>query len=171
MQLPNAQSGGPRENEVLITRIVNAPRKLVFEAWTEAEHLSRWYAPKDCTVVFTSVDSRVGGGYHGAIRHGNGKDNWFKAVYLEIVPPERLVFTLARADAKGNFITPEEAGMTHEWPAETIVTITLEDLGRQTRFTLHQTVDAALAQRTGALPSWLQMLDAMEQLITTTNNI
>jgi uncharacterized protein YndB with AHSA1/START domain len=155
-----------RGNEVSITRIVNAPRELVYECWTDAEHLKRWYFPNNCTVHFTYIDIKMDGGFHGAIIHkDDGRQNWFKAVFHEIVPPERLVFTLARADEKGNFITPEEAGMPREWPERTIVTLTFEDLGKQTRFTLHQTVDLDLATRTGAYPSWLQMLDRMESLI------
>ena len=155
------------ENEVYIQRIVNAPRELVFEAWTNPEHLKRWYAPKNCTCHFTTIDSRVGGGFHGAIRHNEGRTGWFRAVYREIVRPEKLVFTLARANEAGDHVSPAEAGMPHEWPDITLVTLTFEDLGKQTRFTLQQTVDTDLATRVGALPSWLQMLDFMEEMITS----
>jgi uncharacterized protein YndB with AHSA1/START domain len=153
------------KNEVLITRIINAPRQLIYDCWTQAEHLKRWYAPNHCTVHFTRVDVKIGGGYHGAIIHTDGKHHWFYAVFKEIDPPNKLVFTLARADEHGNHLSPKDAGMPHEWPEITVVTLTFEDLGKQTRFTLHQTVDLALATRTGAYPSWLQMLDRMESLI------
>jgi uncharacterized protein YndB with AHSA1/START domain len=154
-----------KENNVLITRIINAPRELVYACWTDPEHLKQWYAPKNCTVRFTKIDVRPGGGYHGAIIHADGKHYWFYAVFKEIAPPETLVFTLARADEHGNHLSPKDANMPHEWPDITVVTLTFEALGNQTKFTLHQTVDLDLATRTGVYPSWLQMLDRMESLI------
>jgi len=153
------------KNEVLITRIINAPRQLVYDCWTKAEHLKRWYAPNDCTCLFTKIDVKIEGGYHGAIVHRDGRRNWFYAVFKEIDEPNKLVFTLARADEHGNHLSPKDAGMPHEWPEITVVTLTFEGLGKQTRFTLHQTVDLALATSHGAYPSWLQMLDKMESLI------
>jgi uncharacterized protein YndB with AHSA1/START domain len=155
------------KNEVLITRIVNAPRQLVYDCWTKAEHLGRWYAPDNCTCVFKKIDVKPGGGYHGAIIHmADGRKNWFYAVFKEIDAPKKLVFTLARADEHGNHLSPKDCGMPDEWPELTVVTLTFEDLGDQTKFTLHQTVDLALATSHGAYPSWLQMLDRMEALIT-----
>ena len=159
------QKKAAEKNEVLITRIINAPRELVYDCWIDAEHLKRWYAPNNCTVRFTRVDPTIGGGYHGAIIHADGKHHWFYAVYKEMDRPKKLVFTLARADEHGNHLSPKDANMPHEWPDITVVTLTFEDLGHQTRFTLHQTVDLDLATRTGAYPSWLQMLDKMESLI------
>lgn len=152
-------------NDVLITRIINAPRQLVYDCWTRAEHLRRWYAPNDCTCEFKKIDIKVGSGYHGAIRHKDGKKNWFYSVFQEIDEPNKLVFTLARADEQGNHLSPKDAGMPHDWPETTVVTLTFDDLGNQTKFTLHQTVDLDLATRHGAYPSWLQMLDRMEALI------
>lgn len=170
MALQKEQNRVVRENEVYIERIVNAPRRLVFDAWTKAEHLKRWYAPIGATCHFTRIDVRVGGGLHGSIRHAD-KENWFLATFLEIDPPSKLVFSIRRADAQGNPLNNVEAGMFHEWPEVSTVTLTFEDLGKQTRFVLQQTVDQDLAIRTGAYPSWLQMLDKMEQLITSDDNI
>lgn len=166
-QQRTAEKKAAEKNEVLITRIVNAPRELVYDCWTKEEHLKRWYAPNDCTCSFTKIDVRIDGGFHGSIDHIDGRRNWFYAVFKEIDPPGKLVFTLARADEHGNHLSPTDAGMPGEWPDITVVTLTMEDLGgKQTRFTLHQTVDLDLATRIGAYPSWLQMLDRMESLIT-----
>jgi len=164
------QKKAAEKNEVLITRIINAPAQLVYDCWTQADHLKRWYAPNDCTCLFTYVDVRVGGGYHGAIIHKDGKPNWFRAFFTTIERPHKLVFTLSRADEHGNHLSPKDAAMPHEWPDITVVTLTFEDLGnKQTKFTLYQTVDLDLATRTGAYPSWLQMLDKMETLIKATS--
>ena len=76
--------------------------------------------------------------------------------------PERLVFTMAVADEQGRLIEPTGAGMDPDWPRETVVTVTFSELDGKTRLTLHQTVSEALARKTGAYPSWLQMFDRLE---------
>ncbi|MFL6197166.1 MAG: SRPBCC domain-containing protein, partial [Thermoanaerobaculia bacterium] len=90
---------------------------------------------------------------------------WCTGVYREIVEPERIVYSLAAADENGDLAEPAEMGMDPDWPRETIVTVTFAELGAGTQLTLHQTVSEALAKRTGAHPSWLQMLDRLENLL------
>lgn len=151
------------EPEVFITRVFDAPRDLVFKAWTDPEHLMRWYAPRGCTIHFREIDLRQGGAFHSCIRTPQGHDCWCKGVYREIVAPERIVYSLAVADEKGNLVEPVEAGMDPDWPAETIVTVTLAGLGGQTKLTLRQTVSESIAKRTGAHPSWIEMLDRLAE--------
>lgn len=154
---------------VLITRTFDARRELVFNAFANAASLERWYAPNGCAVKFASLDFRTGGAFHSCIIIPGGKECWCRGVYLEIKKPERLVYTLAMADKDGNLRSPLELGMDPEWPAETTVTITLEDVAGKTKFTLHQTVLESIAKRTGAHPSWLQMLDRLaEELKSST---
>jgi uncharacterized protein YndB with AHSA1/START domain len=148
--------------QVFITRTFDAPRELVFRAWTDAAQLEQWYAPSGCSVRFTKLDLREGGEFHSCVRTPDGHDCWCKGVYREIVAPERIVYTLAVADEHGNLITPVQAGMDPEWPRETTVTVTFAEHDGKTTLTLHQTVSASLAQRTGALPSWLSMFDRLE---------
>ncbi|MBC9929181.1 SRPBCC domain-containing protein [Chitinophaga qingshengii] len=151
--------------DTFISRIINAPQELVFEAWTSEEHLQHWYAPKGCTVHFAQVDIRPGGGFLSCIRNptGNYKDCWCKTTFLEITRPEKIVCTLQVADANGNLLTSREAGMDPDWPDQTTLTVTFTPQGDKTLFTLHQTVSTVLAKRTGAEPSWLQMLDILEE--------
>lgn len=159
----NPSAVQPAEEEVLITRVFDAPRDLVFNAWTDPEHLMRWYAPHGCTIDFRQLDPRPGGVFHSCIHTPTGHDCWCKGVYREVVAPERIVFTMAVADENGNPVEPVDAGMDPSWPRETVVTVTLADLGGRTKLTLHQTVSEALAKRTGAHPSWLQMLDRLAE--------
>lgn len=155
-----------KNEDVFISRIVDVPRELVFQAWTDPAELEKWFAPKGCTIQFLQIDIREGGTFHSVIKNPDYKDCWCIGTYLEIVPPERIVFKMAVADEAGNLVSAADAGMDPSWPPETIVTVTLADLGNKTGFTLHQTVNETLAKRTGAYPSWLQMLDTMEaQLI------
>ncbi|MBI2422544.1 MAG: SRPBCC domain-containing protein [Candidatus Hydrogenedentes bacterium] len=153
--------------EVRITRIFDAPRELVFHAWTDPLRLTQWYAPRGCTFSFSSVDLREGGAFHSCIHTPDGHNCWCIGAYLEITPSERIVFTMAVADEHGDAILPADAGMDPAWPAESRVTVTFADLGGKTRLTLHQTVSETLAKRTGAHPSWLQMLDRLAEELAT----
>jgi uncharacterized protein YndB with AHSA1/START domain len=149
------------DREVRITRVFDAPRDLVFRAWTDPEQLNRWYAPTGCAIRFEKIDVRPGGRFHSCITTPDGHECWCVGEYREVVPPERLVHTMLVADAAGTEMEPTAVGMDPDWPRETVLTVTFEDLGGKTRLTLHQTVSEALAKRTGAHPSWLSMLDRL----------
>ena len=158
-------------SEVLITRTFDAPRELVFRAWTDPALLAAWYAPHGCSIAFRQLDVRAGGAFHSVIRTPDGKDCWCRGIYAELVEPERIVYTMAVADADGNLITPVEAGMDPEWPRETTVTVTFAEQDGRTTLTLHQTVSETIAKRTGAYPSWLQMLDRLEEQLAPVGNL
>jgi uncharacterized protein YndB with AHSA1/START domain len=149
------------DREVLITRTFDAPRELVFRAWTDRESLGRWFAPHGCTVQFKTFEFRPGGTFLSCIRSPEGHDCWATGTYREIVPPERIVFSMNIADQNGNSVGPADVGMDPEWPRETVVSVTLAEHDGRTTLTLHQTVSETLAKRTGAHPSWLQMLDRL----------
>lgn len=153
----------PSAPEVLITRVFDAPRELVFKAWTDPEHLMRWSAPKGCTLRIHSFDFRPGGRFHHCLGIPSGHDCWCMGVYQEIVAPERIVYSIAMSDENGNPAESADAGKDLDWPAETIVTVTFAELGGKTKLTLHQTVSEELAKRTGAYPSWLEMLDRLAE--------
>lgn len=157
------EAGG---NMVLIERGFDAPRDLVFKAWTDPAHLARWFAPRGCTIRFATLEIRPGGRFHSCIHNPDFGECWCVGVYREIVAPERIVFTMATADAHGNLSTPVAVGHAADWPAETIVTVTFTEEGGKTKLVLHQNVLASIAKRTGAYPSWLQMLDRLEEQVT-----
>lgn len=153
------------DRDVLITRVFDAPRELVFQAWTDPAHLAHWYAPHGCTISFREIEVREGGVFHSCIGGPDGSACWCKGVYREVVAPERIVCTMAIADEQGNLMDPTDVGMDPEWPRETVLTVTFEEQDGKTKLTLHQTVSEELAKRTGAHQSWLQMLDRLaEQL-------
>lgn len=156
-----------KAGDVLITRVFDAPRELVFGAWTDREQLMRWHAPRGCSITFRALDVRTGGGFHSCIRSPDGHECWCKGVYREVVEPERIVYTLALSNEAGGPADSEAVGKDPEWPVETTVTVTFDDLGGKTKLTLHQTVSEALAKRTGAHPSWLDMLDRLAEDLTT----
>lgn len=156
-----AAEGDATAREVVITREFDAPRELVFRAWTHPEQLRRWYAPDGCAIHFKRIDVRPGGMFHSCVRTPDGHDCWCTGVYREIVAPERIVYTLTIADEQGNAVGPTDVGMDPNWPRETTVTVTLAERDGRTTLTLRQTVPESLAKRTGAYPSWIQMLNRL----------
>jgi uncharacterized protein YndB with AHSA1/START domain len=153
------------DTEVLIVYTFNAPRELVFKAWTDARHLENWYAPHGCTVKFSQLDLRKGGSFRCCIYNPAFGPCWSKGTYKDIVAPERIVYSLILTDGNGNAVSAKEVGMDPDWPTETLVTLTFTEQGGKTWVTLHQTVSEALAKRTGAHPSWLQMLERFGALL------
>jgi uncharacterized protein YndB with AHSA1/START domain len=149
----------------MIARTINAPRDRVFAAWTDLNMLVQWFAPTGCRIEYRQLEASHGGEYLSCIHTPDGKECWCKGKYLEFSKPNCLVFSMVVCDKNGNEMDPVDAGMDPEWPNETIVTVTFEDIAGKTRITLHQTVSEALAKKTGAQPSWLMMLDNLESLL------
>ncbi|MBD0383989.1 SRPBCC family protein [Paenibacillus sedimenti] len=79
--------------ELRITRIFNAPRELVFKAWTDPEHLPKWWGPKGFTITVQEIDIRPGGVWRYVMHGPDGVDYDNKIVYREILSPERLVYS------------------------------------------------------------------------------
>jgi len=98
------QSLSPRvgEQEVVMERQFTAPRTLMFQVFTQPEHLKRWWAPQPYTIPVCTIDLRPGGIWHYCMRSPEGQDQWARSVYREIVPPEKLVYTSTFADEHAN---------------------------------------------------------------------
>jgi uncharacterized protein YndB with AHSA1/START domain len=88
--------------EVFVQRVLNAPRELVFKVWTEAEHLVRWWGPDGFTTPRCEADPRPGGAIRIDMRGPDGTVYPMTGVFQEVLPPERLVFTVTPLDAHGN---------------------------------------------------------------------
>jgi uncharacterized protein YndB with AHSA1/START domain len=100
---PGSNPGAkPIERELVITRVFDAPRELVFQAWIDPKHLSQWWGPKGFINPVCEVDARVGGAWRIVMRAPDGAEYPGGGVYLEIVEPERLVFTNVAVDKNGN---------------------------------------------------------------------
>ena len=154
-----------KKDDVLIRYSISAPRELVFKAWTDPSLLPLWYAPDGCTIEFKTLDIRKGGSYHSCISNPEFGECWSKGEYKEIIAPECIVYSCIIADENGNTLTTTEAEMDPDWPQETLVTVTFTEDDGKTIITLHQTVDASLAKKTGAHPSWIKMLTRLEKMI------
>ena len=117
------------ENEVVITRIFNAPRELVWKAWTEPERFKKWWGPKIFTCPLCNIDLRVGGKYLWAMEWPDGKMNYNTGKYLEVIPPEKLSFTNCFSDENGNIVPASYHGLAGDFALEMLTSVTLEDLG------------------------------------------
>lgn len=125
-------------NEIVVTRIFDAPRELVWKAWTDSERMKLWWGPAVFTAPVCKIDLRVGGKYLFCMRSPQGQDYWSTGVYREIVPPSRLVYVDNFADAQGNIVPASHYGLPGDWPSQIVVTVTLEEENGKTKMTMRQ---------------------------------
>lgn len=120
----------PSDREFVISRTFNAPRPLVWQAWSNCEHLQHWWAPAGWSVPVCKMDFRVGGVWHycmkGPMPDGSEVESWGHTVFREIVEPERIVSVDAFADA---------AGKVNEGLPAMVVTVSFGELAGQTSVT------------------------------------
>jgi uncharacterized protein YndB with AHSA1/START domain len=149
------------ERELVLTRVIDAPREKLFRAWTEPELLKRWFAPLPYTTPAAELDVRPGGSSLVVMRGPDRQDMPMRGVYLDVVPNERLVFTDAFTKA---WEPSEKAFMT--------AIVTFEDLGGgRTRYTvraLHWTVaDREKHEEMGFHEGWGRCADQLAALVAT----
>ena len=138
-----------------IVRTFDAPRAVVFAAWTRREHLVRWCAPHGFVVTHCDGDPRPGGAWRSCMRSPDGVDHRVGGVYREVVPDRRLVFTHAW-DAQGG-----KPGH------ETLVTVEFAEPGPgQTRMTFRQTNFKSDASRDGHGSGWTEAFERLAALVT-----
>jgi uncharacterized protein YndB with AHSA1/START domain len=154
---PNPTSSD--ERELVLTRLIDAPREKVFKAWTDPELLKQWFAPLPWTTPHAELDVRTGGANLIVMRSPEGNEFPNRGVYLEVIENERLVFT----DAYTKAWEPSEK------PFFTAV-LTFEDEGGKTRYTaraLHWTVaDRETHEKMGFHEGWGQCADQLTALVT-----
>jgi uncharacterized protein YndB with AHSA1/START domain len=145
------------EREITITRIFDAPRALVFKAWTDAAMLAQWWGPKGFTNPVCELDPHVGGAIRIHMRAPDGAVYPMDGEIREIVPPERLVFTNNALDGDGNRVT------------EGLTTVTFTDEGGKTKLTLHTrgaaVVEIAVKYLQGMEYGWMQSIDKLQALL------
>jgi uncharacterized protein YndB with AHSA1/START domain len=146
----------PAERVLVISRVFEAPRTLVFKAWTEPEHMARWWGPRGFTSAIITNDVRPGGAYRVHMRGPEGDDHWSQGVYREVVAPERLVMAGAWTDADGRPTSPE-----------TLLTVIFEEHEGKTKLTLHQAVFESVTAREAHRGGWTSSLDRLVEYLAT----
>ena len=150
----------PNTRDLVLTRLIDAPREAVYRCWTESDLITQWFAPKPFTTPSAEVDVRPGGANCITMRSPDGQDMPNHGVYLEVVPNEKLVFT----DAYVRAWEPSER------PFMTVI-LTFEDEGGKTRYTAvarHFTEEArAQHEQMGFHTGWGLCTDQLEALART----
>ena len=163
-----ARHGSPAElpmgGELVITRVFDAPREVVWKSWTDPESFMRWWGPRGFTSPACEIDLRVGGKYLACMRSPEGQEYWSTGVYREIVPKEKIVYTDSFSDAEGNAVPASHYGLPGDWPPELVVTVTFEERGRKTKMTLrHEGIPPDMASECEA--GWSGSLDKLAEAI------
>lgn len=144
-------SGGTEDREIVVRRTIDGPRRLVFQAWTEARHLARWWGPHGFSTTTNSFEFRPGGVWEFVMHGPDGTDYRNRVEWREIAPPERIVYG---------------QGQAADDPNEFVSSVTFEEREGRTEVTL-RTVFATKAQRDevvaryGALEGARQTLDRL----------
>ena len=156
-----------KSQELVITRIFDAPRELVWKAWTDPEHVKRWWGPKIFNCPAAQIDFRVGGKFLFCMQSDSGPEMWQKGlwstgVYKEIVPMEKIVCTDCFADEKGNVVPASHYNMEGNFPLEMLITVTFEKYqGNKTKMTLRHAGIPAGEHFKGANVGWNESLDKL----------
>lgn len=129
--------------DFVITRTFNAPRALVWQAWTERDMLMQWFGPKGMKMVRADLDFRVGGAFLYGLRQLDGDILWGKWVFREIAPEEKLVLVSSFSNEAGEITRHPMAPI---WPAQTLSTTTFSEQNGKTTLTLHWTPHNASAE-------------------------
>ena len=135
MQKDAMTAGAALENKpFIISRIFNAPRKLVFDCFTDVDRIKHWWGPKGVKIVKAKMDLRVGGMYHYGMQTPDGSVMWGRQIYREITPPIRIVLINSFSDEQGGIGRHPGAP---DWPAELLTTFTFdEEAPNKTKFTV-----------------------------------
>jgi uncharacterized protein YndB with AHSA1/START domain len=156
--MARSRSGGRRAppsertgHELVITRTFDAPRDLVWKAWTDPEHAKRW-GPKGFTTPEREMEFRPGGAWHAVMVSPDGKVYRQRGTVREVVPPERLAFTFIWDES------PDE---------EMLVTVTFTERGRKTEMLFRQTGLPSVESRDGHEGGWNEAFDELEALLAT----
>jgi uncharacterized protein YndB with AHSA1/START domain len=146
------------ERTVVISRVLDAPRALVWQAWTDPAMLAQWFGPKGFTNPVCELDARVGGALRIVMRALDGAEYPMEGVFREVVPPARLVFSKIAVDKDGNRLLEGETSVTFaEHDGKTTLTLTTHAVGL---------VPIAQQMLAGMEAGWTQSIDKLEMLVT-----
>jgi uncharacterized protein YndB with AHSA1/START domain len=167
----------PDSRSVAVSRVFDAPRELVWQAWTEPRHMAQWFGPKVFTNPVCEIDLRVGGAWRLVMRGPDGSEYPIKGVYREIVRPERLVSSLdvsEHPDSWFDLIEPNRDRSKGRPAYDLSWTVTFEALGGRTRLSIvNRFPSTALRDafvKIGMGEGWSQSLDKLAQRLAMTGN-
>ncbi len=150
---------------LLLTRVLGAPRALVWKAFTDPVHLQKWWGPEHFTCPGARVDLHLGGKYLLGMRGPDGQEFWSTGTYKEIILNQKLVYTDSFSDAQGHPIPAATLGLPGDWPEEALVSITFAELGKgKTLVTIHQEY-LPDEWRDMTVSGWSTSLDKLQKIL------
>jgi uncharacterized protein YndB with AHSA1/START domain len=162
MTASNSSTIQSSEREIVITRVFNAPRELVFKAWTDPQHVAQWWGPKGFTTRVNEMDLRPGGTSRYVMCGPDGTEYPVKGVFHEVVPPERIV-------SSDEFDEGFEEVVKADLPKGIIMTAIFEDLNDKTRLTLrivHPTAeDRRKHEEMGVVAGWNSSFECLDEFL------
>jgi uncharacterized protein YndB with AHSA1/START domain len=154
------------KQRMVITRIFDAPRALVWKAWTEPQYVMQWWGPKGFTAPVCKIDFRVGGKFLCCMKSPDGQEGWNGGEYHEIVPHEKIVYSLYFADSQGNKVDPAQLGIEHEAIEDARDVVIFEDFGNgQTKLTMIGNETMEEAKNSGQVEGWNEILDKVAAVV------
>jgi uncharacterized protein YndB with AHSA1/START domain len=150
---------------MVVTRVFDAPRELVWKAWTDPKYVMQWWGPKGFSCPACKMDFRVGGKSLLCMKTPDGYEGWNAIEYYEIVLHEKIVSSMYFSDSKGNKIDPAELGIEEAIDGAYDVTL-FEDLGNgQTKLTYIGNEPIDSAKESGQFEGWVETLDKIAAVV------
>jgi uncharacterized protein YndB with AHSA1/START domain len=151
---------------MVVSRVFDAPRELVWKAWTDPKYVMQWWGPKGFTSPVCKIDFRVGGKFLCCMRTPDGQDFWNGGEYHEIVLHEKIVYSMYFSDSEGNEVEPAQYGIEHEAIDGARDVVTFEDLGNgRTKLTLIGNETMESAKESGQVEGWKEILDKVAAVV------
>jgi uncharacterized protein YndB with AHSA1/START domain len=153
----NTTIAQPDERTIIITRVFDAPRRLVFQAWTDPRHVAQWWGPSEFDSALCEMDLRTGGLFRIHLRAPDGVVHPCRGVFREVIAPERIVYA---GEAEEGSV-----GCGAGLPPRAVVTVTFAERDGKTTVTIHTLLQSAsdleAAVQTGFNPGWAASLDRL----------
>ena len=157
---------GNETERMVVTRIFDASRELVWKAYTDPKYVMQWWGPKGFTCPACEMDFRVGGKSLLCMKMPDGQEGWNAIEYHEIVLHEKIVSSMYFSDSKGNKIEPEELGIENAAIDGAYDVTLFEDLGNgQTKLTLIGNEPMENAKESGQFEGWVETLDKIAVVV------
>jgi uncharacterized protein YndB with AHSA1/START domain len=157
---------GSDTERLVVTRVFDAPRELVWKAWTEPTYVAQWWGPKGFTAPVCQMDFRVGGKSLLCMKSPDGQEFWNAIEHHEIVPLEKIVSLMYFSNPQGDKVGSEHYGIQHEAIQDAYDVTLFEDLGNgRTKLTQIGNESMESARESGQLEGWNQILDKLAAAI------
>lgn len=149
---------------VVVERDFNAPVEKVWQIWTDAESMKKWWSPKSYTAPVIKNDLREGGSFLFSMQAPDGKTSWNTGKYTEVIPQQKIVSMMSFADEAGNVVPAEHYQIPGKWPNEVKITAEFKSVDGKTRVIVTEE-GIPMVMYVFAKMGWEQQFDKFETLL------